>query len=241
MTDFELSLTAALDALEGFPDEGYEHEEEYIPHYERSQERRFHRSISIALNDIDDQTGLDVAEWTEDVRRYIIKMFSGRLTAADVEIEDAIQEVLLGLEIRNRGICPWRPNGGRTKAAYVFMVTEGVVRNMARKRLHHTQGFIRTLRPHMMFGMGSLEELEPKSWWKEEDDHQQWVEQTPARTRLDMNLVDDLARACRELPDAHTYVQHMVEGGKRYELKGVMTTRALRAARRTVLDFLSPD
>jgi hypothetical protein len=216
-------------------------EDRFVRHYENTQRKVFDQSLARALTHIDDQTGLDVAAWKEDVRRYVIKLFSGRLRAADVEIEDAIQEVLLGLEIRNHGICPWRPTGGRTKAAYVFMVTEGVVRNMARKRLHRTQGFVRTLRHHMLPGMGNLEDLEPKSWISEEDRHQFFVEQVPERTPFDPMLVEDLEKVCSELPEAYAYVKHMVEGGKRYELLEHMKHRTVTKLYHTVRDFLLLD
>jgi DNA-directed RNA polymerase specialized sigma24 family protein len=216
-------------------------EDQYLPGFEATQERWFHQSFMRALNEVAPSPGIPVMEFRTDVRRFVYKLFRGRLRAADVDPEEAIQEVLLGLLIRNQGICAWRPSGGRARPGYVFMVTESVVNNMCRKRRYDTHLQVYTLSPaHLPTGVSMYDDTMIQEDISEEDCHRYVIEQKAASPEVSPVLVEDLERACKPVPHAYTYVKHMVEGGLRQDLHGVIPRQAIVDARKTVRDFLDP-
>lgn len=78
------------------------------------------------------QIGVDLEGRLGEVRKIIYKGFKGRILAAGFELEDVIQEIFLGLLIRNGGRCPWDPRKG-SMGHYIHMVVGCLLANHHRK------------------------------------------------------------------------------------------------------------
>ena len=68
-----------------------------------------------------------------EVRKIFYAKFAPSLPRADLDPEEVLAEVYLGIVVRNKGACPYDPNGGSSFGHYVYMVTNCVVRNCVRK------------------------------------------------------------------------------------------------------------
>ncbi len=76
--------------------------------------------------------GIDLEHRYEEVRRIIYRGFRGRIVASGFDFDDVVQEVYLGLIVRNRGKCPW--DGRKSSFGhYIHMVTNCLLSNHRRK------------------------------------------------------------------------------------------------------------
>lgn len=196
-----------------------------------------------ALDEVAPPEGIDVGIYRKDVRRYVLARFRGRLRMAQIDPEDAIAEVCMGLVIRNRGICPWRP-GGRSRASYVYMVTECVISNMVRRSLLRVRRQVPTLMKEWLkpTGDGPLG-AEGGGWvpLKPEDIHQHMVESQPADVPVDGVLLDDMEREFSEQPHVRTWLRCATQGVKRQDIqrRRLLTSWKVTDAQRRVLRFLA--
>lgn len=196
-----------------------------------------------AMDEVDPVLGIDVKTYRKDVLRYILAHFRGRLRVAGIDVEDAVAEALLGLVIRNAGTCPWRP-GGKSRASYVYMVTEGVVNNMVRHRLYRTRNEIHTLdsrhMTHVNMGALDAEGVGAVVPLKREDVHAYLVTQVPARTQMDNVLLDDMDREFADEPHVRTWVHCTVSGMTRQDIQRscILNSHQVTAAQRAVRRFL---
>lgn len=76
--------------------------------------------------------GIDLGKRHQEVRRLVSKGFGAKIRASGYSFEDVLQEVYLGLQVRNRGKCPFDP-AKSSFGHYVWMVAECVIRNHHRK------------------------------------------------------------------------------------------------------------
>jgi hypothetical protein len=237
MTELDRSIDAVLGELE-----------EWVPPRRRRRKvpvkwskRDVKWSIARAINEIDDTRGLNVADWFKDVRRMLIAKYGSRIAHHQLDLDDVIQQVMLGLVVRNHGEGAWHPDGGKTPSGWVFMVVKSVLTQIIDRKMFRTstEVWVHTLRP-------SEESVFPtQEWsiafrWDESDTHRVLVENAPARANIDMVMVEDLERACAAEPAAHDYVEAMVQGRLRMSLYDRWSMAKVNRARHAVLDFLSP-
>lgn len=76
--------------------------------------------------------GFDLGAREQEVRNMLFKLFKHKLERGGFDHEDAVQEVMLALAIRNRGRCPWDAQKS-SWGHYVYMVIDGTLCNMARR------------------------------------------------------------------------------------------------------------
>jgi DNA-directed RNA polymerase specialized sigma24 family protein len=78
-------------------------------------------------------TGIDLAARGSEVRKlFYAGGFTGTLLREGIDPEEFLQEVLLGLAVRNRGKCPWDA-AKSSFGHYVHIVMRGVLSNYLRK------------------------------------------------------------------------------------------------------------
>jgi len=233
LESFKESLLQALREVEKLPEQQVE------PSLLKGQE--FKRSLVKAIDEIDGGPGpgINITSFYRDVRRFIYHQFTRTLRLWGLDPEDAIQEVYLGLLIRNQGICPWRPTGGRSQSGYVYMVTEGVVLNMIQRQKYRSQFQVSTIMAcHRPTGVGLFDDTLLQDSITPQDLHRFIVEQQVAPAEVDMVLVDDLDKKCRPLHGAHLYVKHILNGGQRQDLYGIIPGLAIVEARKVMREFL---
>ncbi len=78
------------------------------------------------------EVGFDLGAREQEVRNILFKLFKYKLERGGFDHEDAVQEVMLALAIRNRGRCPWDAKKS-SWGHYVYMVIDGTLCNMARR------------------------------------------------------------------------------------------------------------
>lgn len=87
--------------------------------------------------------GIDLAKRGIEVRKLLFAGFSSLMRAGGYDPEEVLQEVYKGLEVRNRGKCPWDPRKS-TFGHYVHMVCSGILRNYHRKVSNRRRRYIAT-------------------------------------------------------------------------------------------------
>ena len=77
--------------------------------------------------------GIDLGVKHNDVRRLLWKQYGMDITRNGYDFEEVLQQVYLGLEIRNNGTCPFDESKS-SFSHYVYMVSACVYKNWKRKR-----------------------------------------------------------------------------------------------------------
>ena len=78
--------------------------------------------------------GIDLNQKAGDVRRLLFAGFGKRIIASGLCPEDVLQEVYKGIEVRNRGTCPYDPEGPGSFGHYVHMVCRCILNNYSKKQ-----------------------------------------------------------------------------------------------------------
>lgn len=81
---------------------------------------------------VEKRLGIDFQVLKDDVRRLFYSGFGAEVVQRGFDPEDVFQEVCMGLEIRNRGTCPFDKDTA-TLSTYVFMVARCILSNYTRK------------------------------------------------------------------------------------------------------------
>jgi hypothetical protein len=79
------------------------------------------------------EKGIDLGVKHNDVRRLLWKQYGLDIKRSGYDFEDVLQQVYLGLEIRNHGKCPFDA-AKSSFSHYVYMVSACVYKNYKRKR-----------------------------------------------------------------------------------------------------------
>lgn len=107
----------------------------------RRRLRRWKRVIELELDRLDPTApdlGIDLEEHYEDIRR-LTSWRAGKLCARDGwELEDLIGDVVVAVEVRNRGTCPWDPRRGALSTYLYRIITQVVSRRLVRQRARPT-------------------------------------------------------------------------------------------------------
>jgi DNA-directed RNA polymerase specialized sigma24 family protein len=91
--------------------------------------------------------GIDFNLKYKDIERLLRAGFMRKILAAGFDFQDVLQEVYMGMLVRNQGKCPWDPSKG-SFSHYVWLCIDSILTNYHRKnRVKHT-------------GVGYLEEME---------------------------------------------------------------------------------
>lgn len=80
--------------------------------------------------------GIDLQIKRTDVAKLLRSGFDRQIRSLGMDFEDALQEVYLGILVRNKGKCPWDV----TKSSfghYVYMICNCILSNLAKKRSKH--------------------------------------------------------------------------------------------------------
>lgn len=103
--------------------------------------------------------GIDLRHRYEEVRKIIYKGFRGRILASGFDPEDVLQEVYLGLMVRNGGKCPWDARKS-SFGHYIHMVTSCLLANYHRKEVRRPERNAEALGPDQELGTYDLEQGE---------------------------------------------------------------------------------
>lgn len=103
--------------------------------------------------------GIDLRHRYEEVRKIIYKGFRARILASGFDLEDVLQEVYLGLVVRNNGRCPWDARKS-SFGHYVHMVTSCLLANYHRKEVRRPERNADALGPDLELGVYDLEQGE---------------------------------------------------------------------------------
>ena len=76
--------------------------------------------------------GIDLESRSEEVAKLLRAVFGGVIRANGYDFSEVLQEVYVGLLVRNNGKCPWDPRIS-TFGFYVTMVCRGVLSNYGKK------------------------------------------------------------------------------------------------------------
>ena len=78
------------------------------------------------------EVGFDLGAREQEVRNILFKLFKYKLEKGGFDHEEAVQEAMMALAIRNKGRCPWDAKKS-SWGHYVYMVIDGTLCNMARR------------------------------------------------------------------------------------------------------------
>jgi RNA polymerase sigma factor (sigma-70 family) len=81
---------------------------------------------------INKKLGIDIEAKYQDIKSIFYRHFAPICFKNKVDSEDVLQEVFLGLEIRNKGTCPFDP-AKSSMSTYIVLVARGVVFNYLKK------------------------------------------------------------------------------------------------------------
>jgi DNA-directed RNA polymerase specialized sigma24 family protein len=88
---------------------------------------------SSELSDSELELGIDLVSRSHEVAKLLFKGFGGWIYSSGYDPKEVLQEVFLGLLVRNRGKCPWDAEKS-SFGHYVHMVCNGVLSNFHRKK-----------------------------------------------------------------------------------------------------------
>lgn len=100
--------------------------------------------------------GIDLHNRYEEVRKLIYKGFRARILASGFDLEDVVQEIYLGLMVRNNGQCPWDARKS-SFGHYVHMVTRCLLANYHRREVRRPERNADALGPDHDLGLYDLE------------------------------------------------------------------------------------
>ena len=80
--------------------------------------------------------GIDLQLKRTDVAKLLRSGFDRQIRSLGMDFEDALQEVYLGILVRNKGKCPWDINKS-SFGHYVYMICGCILANLAKKTLKH--------------------------------------------------------------------------------------------------------
>jgi DNA-directed RNA polymerase specialized sigma24 family protein len=79
------------------------------------------------------ELGIDLVNRSHEVAKLLFKGFGPWMRSSGYDPQEVLQEVYLGLLVRNQGKCPWTPKKS-SFGHYVHMVCNGVMSNFHRKQ-----------------------------------------------------------------------------------------------------------
>lgn len=103
--------------------------------------------------------GIDLTNRYEEVRKIIYKGFKARILASGFDLEDVVQEICLGLVVRNNGKCPWDARKS-SFGHYIHMVTSCLLANYHRKEVRRPERHADVLSSDHELGVYDLEQGE---------------------------------------------------------------------------------
>lgn len=154
--------------------------------------------------------GIDFSLKYKDIERLLRAGFMRKILAAGFDFQDVLQEVYMGMLVRNQGKCPWDPSKG-SFSHYVWLCIDSILTNYHRKnRIKHR-------------GVGYLEEMEI-----DPEDH------TPQADALWCERRRSLERALSEDPStearwAEEFFELQLQGYKRADLMEMGWSQAKQA------------
>ncbi len=80
------------------------------------------------------KVGIDLEHRSKEVAKLLFAGFGHKIYAAGYDPDDVLQTVYYGLLIRNKGTCPYRPDGPASFGHYVHMVCGCVLSNYSRQQ-----------------------------------------------------------------------------------------------------------
>jgi len=102
--------------------------------------------------------GIDLAEHADLIRDLVMTGFGSRLRQFQIDPEDALQQVYLGLLVRNEGKCPFDPAVGAL-STYLYWVVNGVTCNLIAREWHRRRQGVNPVLASQGFRHDVLEEL----------------------------------------------------------------------------------
>lgn len=151
--------------------------------------------------------GIDFSLKYKDIEKLLRAGFMGKILAAGFEFKDVLQEVYMGLLVRNQGECPWDPSKG-SFSHYVWMCIDSILTNYHRKmRIKHS-------------AVGSLEDLDTDPMDKRVEMDNPWIER---KRLLQKALAEDRSEEARW---AEELLRLQLEGYKRADLLAMGWTQS---------------
>ena|GEM_PF-2209045 len=93
-------------------------------------------------------TVIDLAKHADYIRSLVTETFAPRLRQFQIDFDDALQQVYLGLLVRNEGDCPFDPAAGAL-TTYLYWAVNGMTCNMVAREWHRRrQGVVMALEQH---------------------------------------------------------------------------------------------
>jgi len=102
--------------------------------------------------------GIDLAEHADLIRDLVMSGFGSRLRQFQIDPDDALQQVYLGLLVRNEGTCPFDPAVGAL-STYLYWVVNGVTCNLIAREWHRRRQGVNPVLASQGFRHDVLEEL----------------------------------------------------------------------------------
>jgi len=78
---------------------------------------------------------IDLAKHADYIRSLVTETFAPRLRQFQIDFDDALQQVYLGLLVRNEGDCPFDPAAGAL-TTYLYWAVNGMTCNMVAREWH---------------------------------------------------------------------------------------------------------
>lgn len=101
---------------------------------EKSLER-WSKLFDLELDRLEGLTrGIDLEKHLRDVQRLTARQSWGICRAQGWDVDELIQDVLLALEIRNQGTCPWDPEKGAMSTYIVRCVKQVISRKLEKEQ-----------------------------------------------------------------------------------------------------------